>query len=136
MHTAFIIVAAVMAILILAGAPLASTPFNQRRKRRGIDPSNRPTPKDFPPVFSINSAKLRVTVPANMSLNGTPQVAATGGAHIGTEVPLLVAVISPTILELTYAHAIATGDSIVYPAHDPAVRFAAGAYVAAKTQTL
>jgi hypothetical protein len=135
-HGLIALALAAMALLLLYGLRASPTPFKATRKRRGTDPSMRPQPNDEAVTFSVVANKLRVTCLKPYSTNGIPYVAASGGAHTGTEHPTALTVVSSTVFDLTFAHNVAAADVIAYPGHDPAVRFAQGQYVAAKNQTL
>lgn len=128
-----LLIVAVLVVLALNAGPQG---FQQRRKRRGVDPSNRPEPQDNAVTLSVVANKLRVTCPSAYSMDGIPHVGISGGAHTGTEYPTEVTVVSSLVFDLTYAHNVAAADVVAWPGHDAACRFYDGAYVLAQNKTM
>jgi hypothetical protein len=130
---------AITCICIIAALSLgfASLPFKTTRKRRQQDPSNRGNPPDLAAVLTVVATKLRVTLPTEFSQNGTPHWGITGGAHVGTEYPTAITLISPLVFDLTYANIVAiTTNTVTIPSQDPAIRFRNGAYVQPQIKVL
>lgn len=109
---------------------MATLPFRSTRKRRQLDPSNKGAAPDLAAVLSVVATKLRVTLPTTFSQNGLPHYGITGGAHVGTEYPTAITIVSPLVFDLTYANIVAiTTNTVTIPAQEPAIRFPNGAYV-------
>lgn len=115
---------------------MANVPFNFTRKRKQPDPSNRPAPLDMTAVLTVVSNKLRVTLPQQVSADGLPHYAATGGAHSGTAYPTAITQVSSTVFDLTYAAVVAAANVITIPSRDPCFRGRDGAYVGPQIKTL
>lgn len=78
----------------------------------------------------INSAKVRVTVPQQYTINGIPAFTVQGVN------PTAITAVSATTFDLTYAAAVVATNVFVIDANDPGVRFANGGYIAPLTVTL
>ena len=112
-------------------------PRPKRVRRAGqFDPSNLKTGAPIGVSFSVVSTKLRCTFSTAVSLVGTPQYVATGGAHVGNALPTGVSRVNATTWDLDYAANVAVDDTITVPDRDPAVRNASGGYVDGQTVTL
>lgn len=122
---------AVAALAVIIASTMNVVPTKFTRKRKQADPSNRPRPNDMTVVLSAATNKLRVVCSEIISLSGIPQIAASGGAHVGTELPTAVTSVGPNTFDLTYAHNVASADDITIPTTDPAARGRTGSYLAA-----
>lgn len=66
--------------------------------------------------------KLRVTCAVPVVVSGMPRITASGGAHVGAELPVSVTVVNPITFDLGYAHNVAAMDTVGVPSYDKAVR--------------
>ena len=85
---------------------------------------------------AINVAKARITFAAPVVVTGLPlgitRQASGAGAQLA---PTAYTVISPTVLDLTYADAVVATDKLLIPANVPQVRGVAGGYVQSSVTT-
>lgn len=124
-------------IIVALSMNMATPVFSSRRKRRQLDPSNKGNAPDLAAVLTVVATKLRVTMPVPFSQGDIPHWGISGGAHVGTEYPTAITLISPLVFDLTYASIVAiTTNTVVIPAQDPAIRFPNGAYVQPATKVL
>jgi hypothetical protein len=130
-HTLIIVALLIVAAILCRGCNAVPTSFT--RKRKQPDPSNKPRVNDMGITLSAVANKLRVVCAESISMNGIPQIVASGGAHVGDELPTACTMINPTTFDLTYTHSVATDDAITVPTADPAARGRTGAYIAATT---
>jgi hypothetical protein len=104
-------------------------PNPHRRNPRQLDPSQRPALTYATGTPTVVATKLQLDLNVPITVVGTPAIQVNG--HL----PTGVVVNGPTRLTLTYATAVATGQTWSIPANDPSMRTQNGGYVAAATGT-
>jgi len=101
----------------------------QRNRAKG-DPAIRAKGTTVTVAASIVAGKARLTFNAPVSVQGLP-----AGITVAGQSPAAVTIVSPTVIDLTYAAPVAAADVLVLPANEPMLRSQSGGYVAATTLT-
>lgn len=114
-------------------------PFKTRkasRNRKALAPSFYPPGAAVIASFSIVATKCRLTMSAPVSVAALPVTITRQAAGAGAQLlPTAVTVVSPTIVDLTYAASVVATDIITIPANVPEIRGVAGGVLAAATHT-
>lgn len=85
---------------------------------------------------AINATKARLTFAAPVVVTGLPVEITRQAAGSGPQLPpTAFTVISPTVLDLTYAASVVATDVLTVPANVPEIRGVAGGFVAAMVHT-
>lgn len=85
---------------------------------------------------AIATAKARITFAAPVTVSGLPLSITRQAGGTGAQLPpTAYAVISPTILDLTYAGSVVTTDKLTIPSNVTQIRGIAGGFVAASVTT-
>lgn len=111
-------------------------PWRSSRNRNRVNMQEALAGASLVAVPTINATKLRLTFTAPVIVNGLPTGITRQAAGAGAQLlPTAVTVVSPTIVDLTYAAALVATDVITVPANVPEIRGNAGGMVAAMQKT-
>lgn len=87
-------------------------------------------------VATISTAKARLTFNAPIVITALPLTITRQAAGSGPQLPpTAYTVVSPTVIDLTYAASVVATDKLTIPANVPQIRGVAGGYVAASVTT-
>lgn len=87
-------------------------------------------------VATIATAKARLTFNAPVVVTGLPLGITRQAGGTGAQLlPTAYTVVSPTVVDLTYAASVVTTDKLTIPSNVPQIRGAAGGYIAASVTT-
>lgn len=118
----------------MANSPVKN--YKVKRSRRHLAPAFYPPGAAVIATPAINAGNLRLTFSAPVSVAELPVDITRQAAGAGPQLlPTAYNVVSPTVLDLTYAAAVVATDVVTVPAHVPSIRGIAGGPVAALVHT-
>ena len=107
-----------------------------KRSRRSLSPSFYPPGAAVIATATINATKARLTFLAPVSVSSLPVEITRQAAGVGAQLaPTAFTVVSPTIVDLTYAASVVATDKLTIPANVPEIHGIAGGVVAASLTT-
>ena len=110
--------------------------YKHKRDRKHLDPIFYPPGAAVTAVATINATKARLTFSAPVSVDGLPVSITRQAGGAGAQLaPTAYTVVSPTVLDLTYAASVVPTDKLTIPANVPQIRGVAGGVVAASVTT-
>lgn len=108
--------------------------YKHKRNRKHLPGTFYPLGAALLAGLSIVATKARLTFNAPVSVSALPVEITRQASGTGPQLlPTGYTVVSPTILDLTYAAAVVPTDVITIPANVPSIRGVAGGVVAAAT---
>lgn len=111
-------------------------PPRHQRNRTRLTVSSSPPGAQISTSFSIVATKARLTFNVPVVVNALPLSITRQAAGSGPQLlPTAFTVVSPTIVDLTYAASVVATDVITIPANVQEIRGTAGGFVAAAVHT-
>lgn len=110
--------------------------YKHKRNRKHLPGTFYPLGAALLAAPSIAALKARLTFNAPVSVSALPVEITRQAAGAGPQLlPIAYTVVSPTIVDLTYAASVVNTDVLTIPANVPSIRGIAGGVVAAQVHT-